>query len=150
MKVRRPPPRLLPVRLDSVQGAGGTQAGCTNGCLHNSASATRTQRSHDPSALLRPASRLIHPKCGRGGIFEGRVVFRFRVDCPLLSSLSALPPSPLPPPLLHSSILSSFPCLTVWLYVKAGAFCGSVTNLPGKTETICSGLGRRGDKCVNT
>ncbi|MEQ2171844.1 hypothetical protein GOODEAATRI_014719, partial [Goodea atripinnis] len=23
--------------------------------------------------------------------------------------------------------------LTVWLYVKAGAFCGSVTNLPGKT-----------------
>lgn len=40
--------------------------------------------------------------------------------------------------------------LTVWLQVRAGAFCGSVTNLPGKTETICSGLGLRGDESVNT
>lgn len=59
--------------------------------------------------------------------------------------LSQLPPSPPFPPLS-----SPVTALTVWLHVKAGAFCGSVTNLPGKTETICSGSGLRGDEGVNT
>lgn len=73
----------------------------------------------------------------------------------LYSSLSALlhtrpsPSSTLPRPLLLPLLLP-VTALTVWLHVKAGAFCGSVTNLPGKTETICSGLGLRGDEGVNT
>lgn len=31
-----------------------------------------------------------------------------------------------------------------------GAFCGSVANLPGKTQTICSERGLSGDEGVNT
>lgn len=69
-----------------------------------------------------------------------------------LSALLHIQPSPssaLPCSLLLPLLLP-VTALTVWLHVKAGAFCGSVTNLPGKTETICSGLGLRGDECVNT
>lgn len=65
--------------------------------------------------------------------------------------LSQLPPSPpLSSTLLGLPLSSPVTALTVWLHVKAGAFCGSVTNLPGKTETICSGSGLRGDEGVNT
>lgn len=94
--------------------------------------------------------------------FLGRAVVGVNVDCPLLSSAGSLFLSLAA--LLHTgpSPSSALPCslllplrlpvtaLTVWLHVKAGAFCGSVTNLPGKTETICSGLGLRGDEGVNT
>lgn len=73
----------------------------------------------------------------------------------LYSSLSApLHTWPSPSSALLCSLLLPLllpvTALTVWLHVKAGAFCGSVTNLPGKTETICSGLGLRGDEGVNT
>lgn len=47
-------------------------------------------------------------------------------------------PSPPPlPPLLVLPPSTPVTAVTIWLHVKAGAFCGSVTNLPGKTETIC-------------
>lgn len=80
------------------------------------------------------------------------------VDCLLLcfagsvflSLLSSTLGPPPPRPSAVLLLLLPVTALTVWLHVKAGAFCGSVTNLPGKTETICSGLGLRGDEGVNT
>lgn len=73
------------------------------------------------------------------------------VDCPLLSSprlfILTLPPAPSSP---RPSSRQQRP-ETAWLHVKAnGAFCGSVANLPGKTQTICSERGLSGDDGVNT
>lgn len=67
------------------------------------------------------------------------------------------PPHPLPPSFADFPALSlsrtllplPVAVLTVWLPVKVGAFCGFLTNLPGKTETICSSLGLRADEYVN-
>lgn len=76
------------------------------------------------------------------GLLLSSAVFFF------IASLPAHPPST--PPSLVLLLSSPVTALTVWLHVKAGAFCGSVTNLPGKTETICSGSALRGDEGVNT
>lgn len=68
----------------------------------------------------------------------------------LSSSLGSRPHSPsstLPRPPLLASLLP-VTALTAWLLVRAEAFCGSVTNLPGKTETICSDRCLRGDAGV--
>lgn len=120
--------------------------------------------SAPPAAAKRPYVFSRDFYLSRDFLFLGRVVVGFEVDCPLLSCASFLflplgspplssaprPPSSALPCSLLLPLLLPVTALTVWLHVKAGAFCGSVTNLPGKTETICSGLGLRGDEGVNT
>ena len=46
---------LPPPAADCGRSRRSTGSCCTNGCLHNSLSATRAQESHAPSALCSPA-----------------------------------------------------------------------------------------------
>lgn len=159
---------ILPPRAADCGGSRRSAGSCcTNGCLHNSTSATRKQKSHAPCAL---SSHSWTTSSLEQGFFICCEIFREgcgQIECWLSIVILCwlfIPPSLSLgfPPRLALPLLSSLPCvlllplllpvtaLTVWLHVKAGAFCGSVTNLPGKTETICSGLGWRGDEGVNT
>lgn len=150
----------------ACEGSRRSRGSCfTNRCLHNSLSANRMQKSHALCARCFPhVAKLSYVFSSDLFVerFLGRVVVGFN-DCSLLSSAGSLflplgsPPHsgpPSPSSALRCSLLLPLllpvTALTVWLHVKAGAFCGSVTNLPGKTETICSGLGLRGDEGVNT
>lgn len=70
------------------------------------------------------------------------------VDCPLLSSprLFICTPHRRRPvlPLASNGLNRLARCQ------GEGAFCGSVANLPGKTQTICSERGLSGDEGVNS
>lgn len=157
---------ICPPPSAGCRGSGRSSGSCcSNGCLHNSPSTARTQNDTAPAPTASLFSnRLkylseIHVCWICFGSFLWSV-WVLIVHCypPLaLSSLSvptllsALPPpGRLAPVLSSSSLLLPATALTVWLRVKAGAFCGSVTNLPGKTETICSGLDLRENQGVNT
>lgn len=116
---------------------------CTNGCLHNSLSASRAQTSHAPRVLL-PNTLKFQAEtfiCRdfsfsfSGGLWLDSMSI---VHCyPRLArsgSVSALlhtrpsPSSTLPSSLLLPLLLP-VTALTVWLHVKAGAFCGSLSQI---------------------
>lgn len=150
---------LPPLLADCGGSRRSTGSCCTNGCLLNSLSATRTQKMLPE--LSAPGGRKFFAFVERffyEGLWLDFVLLIVHCCYPLLalySSFSALvhtwpSPSSAFPCSLFLPLLLPVTALTAWLHVKAGAFCGSVTNLPGKTETICSGPALRGDKGVNT